>query len=107
MYLLISFDPSIEFINCQTWFDNYWIKLLQKHDNLSDERYFTAQTAPVRTEDIFTVADKSESMPKAFERRIPRRFNPWQKPVVEKDVVCLDLEPRARYYYIHVMAKSK
>ena len=66
----------------------------------------------LRTEDAFTVTDKidPDSSPKIFEKRMKpaatRHFNVLcRKPIVEKDVICLDLEPRARYYYVHVMAK--
>ena len=66
----------------------------------------------LRTEDAFTVTDKNDpdSSPKIFEKRMKpaatRHFNVLcRKPIVEKDVICLDLEPRARYYYVHVMAK--
>ena len=65
----------------------------------------------LRTEDAFTVTDKNDpaSSPKIFEKRMnvsSRQFNGLcRKPIVEKDVICLDLEPRARYYYVHVMAK--
>lgn len=39
-----------------------------------------------------------------FAKRTPNWSH--QKAQIEQDLIWIDLEPRARYYYVHVMAKK-
>ena len=82
------------------------IATFKKYDDLSlgDDKLSPMATF-LRTEDVFTVTEKTDILPKMFEKRFANNINIRQKPIIEEDVIYLDLEPRARYYYVHVMAK--
>ena len=82
------------------------IATFKKYDDLSlgDDKLSPTATF-LRTEDVFTVTEKTDILPKMFEKRFTNNINIRQKPIIEEDVIYLDLEPRARYYYVHVMAK--
>ena len=48
----------------------------------------------------------AEAVVQLFEKRLSKNIKFNKKAVIEKDIVCLDLEPRAKYYYSHVQVKK-